>query len=209
MKGNYDPVAFYYDRLSKLIFGNAIKESQRFLINAIKEKSKILIVGGGTGWIIEEISARYSSGLEITYIESSKNMIALSKMQYHGENKIEYINRSIFDVEINNQYDVVITPFILDNFTDANIDAILDKINKQVVKDGLWLHADFQNTIHNSLWQKLLLKCMYLFFKLTCNIEAFKLSETKLKFEKGGYKIISSKMFYSNFICSIIYGKVM
>lgn len=209
MKGNYDPVAFYYDNLTKFVFGNAIKESQQFLINVIKEKSKILIIGGGSGWILEAISARYSRGLEITYIEYSKKMIALSKIKNRGENKVEFINQSIFDVELNNQYDVVITPFIFDNFSASSIDAIINKINKQVVKDGLWLHADFQNTAQNAWWQRLLLRCMYLFFKLTCNIEAFKLSETRSKFERAGYKIISSKTFYSNFICSIVYGKVL
>lgn len=206
MNGSYDTVASFYDSLANLIFGNTIKKSQKFLIDAIPSKSKILIIGGGTGWILEEISAKHASGLQITYVDVSKKMIDLSKKRNIKNNQVVFVAESILETELNSHYDVVITPFILDNISDENIERIINKITSCIDKNGLWLHADFQ--IHNnSLWQKIFLKMMFLFFKITCGIEASSLAETKRKFEKRGYILIAAKNYFSSFICSVIYQK--
>jgi ubiquinone/menaquinone biosynthesis C-methylase UbiE len=204
MKRSYDVIASFYDNLSTLVFGNAVKRSQRFLINFIKEESNVLIIGGGTGWIIEELSTINS--LKITYIDSSERMISRAKERNTGNNNVEFINKSIFDFELVTKYDVVITPFLFDNFSGESIEIIIDKINKNLQQNALWLHVDF-STNNKSIWQNILVKLMYIFFRTVCNIEATKLEETESKFKRRGFKIIASKFFYSNFICSVVYSK--
>ncbi len=206
MRSGYDFIAPFYDRLSKFVFGTAIKDSQKFLIRHIGDQTKILIIGGGTGWIIEEISARHKSGLQITYVDASRKMIDIAETRYAGNNNIEFIQKSVFEVQFNSRFDVIITPFFLDNFSEKNINVILDKLNNCLAKNGLWLHADFQ-IYKNNLWQKILLKIMYLFFKIICNIETGKLVETKAAFRERGFKILTTKNFYSDFICPIVYLK--
>ena len=71
MAANYDNSAWFYDRLSRLIYGKALVRSQVYLLRYIPAGSIILIAGGGTGWILEEISKLHPSGLKITYVEIS------------------------------------------------------------------------------------------------------------------------------------------
>jgi ubiquinone/menaquinone biosynthesis C-methylase UbiE len=78
LPSNYDNSAWFYDRLSRIILGKALIRAQTtFLPYLSLPNSKVLIAGGGTGWILEEIAKVHPSGLHITYVELSEKMMAL------------------------------------------------------------------------------------------------------------------------------------
>lgn len=206
MKGNYNTVAPFYDWLLQLVYGDAVLQAHKFLVNAIPEGSSVLIAGGGTGYILEEIAKKHASGLQIMYVDISEKMIALSKKRNIGGNKILFIHKSINDVAFSRPFDVVITPFFLDNFSNSTAKAVFAKIDFALAPGGLWLFADFQSK-ENNLWQEMLLKIMYLFFRIICNIEASHLPDSPLFFEQYNYKTIDIKTFYKDFINAVIYQK--
>lgn len=206
MKGNYDRVAPFYDRLSKLIFGEAVLQAHTFLIDAIPAGSSVLIAGGGTGYILEEITKKHAGGLQITYADISEKMIAFSKERNIGGNNVLFINKSILDTAFHQHFDVVITPFFLDNFSDSTAKIVFNKINAALASGGLWLFADFQSK-KNNLWHEILLKLMYLFFRIVCNIDASHLPHTARFFKQYDYKTIDMKTFYKDFIYAVIYQK--
>jgi len=207
MKGNYNNIAPYYDRLSRVIFGKAIVNVQRYLVDFIKANSTILIVGGGTGWILEEITKKHPEGLHITYIEISEKMVELSRERDFGKNEVIFINKPIQEAVLSRQFNFVITPFFLDNFSDETTRNIFKKIHHVVTGDGLWLFADFRVTEKNQLWQMPLLKIMYIFFRTVCNIEAHRLPDTDTLFKQYSYKKIASKAFFHDFICADVFIK--
>jgi ubiquinone/menaquinone biosynthesis C-methylase UbiE len=124
MAANYNNSAWFYDHLSKLIYGKALIRSQVYLLKLIPAKSRILIVGGGTGWILEEIAKIHPSGLVITYIEVAPKMVGLSRKRNAGNNEVIFINDAIENVPVRNDFDVIITPFLFDNFTGENFQKI-------------------------------------------------------------------------------------
>jgi ubiquinone/menaquinone biosynthesis C-methylase UbiE len=207
MKGNYDYVAPFYDALSGLVFGDAIKESQRFLIKQIPPHTTILIVGGGTGLILEEISRLHYGSFEIVYVDSSRKMIELSKKRNIMSNRIAFVHHSIVDACFTQKFDVVITPFLLDNFCNVTVNLVFDKIDNALRPGGLWLFADFSESQNKPVWQELLLKSMYLFFKSCCNIEASHLPKMQRLFESYRYEVLSSQLFFKKFIWSIVFKK--
>jgi ubiquinone/menaquinone biosynthesis C-methylase UbiE len=207
MKGDYDRIASFYDRLSRLVFGKAIIASQRFLINAIPERAVVLIAGGGTGCILEEINHVHTSGLQITYIDSSAKMLALAEKRNTFENRVTFINQPLQEVSLQRVFDVVITPFFLDNFSDVTATQLFNRLDHSLKPGGLWLFADFYADRNSPIWQKLLLKLMYLLFRLFCNIEAKDLPHTEKMFGEHNYYFISSRFFYKNFIRSVVYKK--
>ena len=75
MPNNYDAAAWFYDGLSRLVFGDALVRAQRFLVEHIAAESKLLIVGGGTGWILEEIALMQPASLKIINVEISEKMM--------------------------------------------------------------------------------------------------------------------------------------
>jgi ubiquinone/menaquinone biosynthesis C-methylase UbiE len=205
MAANFDNSAWFYDRLSRVIYGNALIRSQVYLLDNITEDANILIAGGGTGWILEEITGRYPSGLKITYVEISAKMMALSRKRNTGGNLVNYINEAVEIVARPNNYDVVITPFLFDNFTEQTLQKVFAHIHYSLKPGGLWLNTDFRLT--GKWWQKILLKSMLLFFRLICKIEASHLPDILKHFEQYKYKALRQKSFFGEFILSTAYQK--
>jgi ubiquinone/menaquinone biosynthesis C-methylase UbiE len=200
---NYDNAAWFYDRLSKLMYGNALIDAQVYLLPHIPANSSILIAGGGTGWILEEIAHVHPSGLKITYVEVSEKMMVKSKIKSVGNNQVIYINKAVEDADLSNSYDVVITAFLFDNFKGETLQSVFDKIDHCLKADGLWLNTDFQ--LSGKWWQSLMLKCMLLFFRIICNVEASTLPNIKALFKD--YQMIDGRTFFGEFISSTAYLK--
>lgn len=205
MANNYDNAAPFYDQLSRLVFGKALVNAQLYLLQFISPASNILIAGGGTGWVLEALTKFHPTGLKITYVELSAKMMALSQQKNTGTNKITYINSAIEDVTFYSSFDVVITPFLFDNFSEQTAQKVFTHLNAALKPDGLWLYADFEP--NGKLWQKALLKTMNLFFKLLCGIEASQLPEVKEHFAAQRYVPINSKAFFGNFIRATVYNR--
>ncbi|MGN6640091.1 MAG: class I SAM-dependent methyltransferase [Mucilaginibacter sp.] len=205
MAANYNNSAWFYDRLSRLVYGRALIRSQVYLLPFIPPQSNILIVGGGTGWILEEIAKIYPEGLTITYVEIAVNMMALSRKRNIGENEVTFINEAVEEVHFTIHFDLVITPFLFDNFTEENLQKIFAHIHHFLKPGGLWLNTDFHLT--DKWWQNVLLRSMIIFFRLICGIEATKLPDMQNCFSKAGYKIVDQKTFFGEFILSTAYHK--
>jgi ubiquinone/menaquinone biosynthesis C-methylase UbiE len=206
MAANYNNSAWFYDKLSRVIYGKSLIRAQVYLLRFIPPESKILLVGGGTGWILEEIAKIHPSGLQITYVEVAERMIALSRKRDTGANEVIFINDAVENAPIGAEFDVVITPFLFDNFTEENLQKIFGHIHKGLTHGGLWLNADFHLT--GKWWQKVLLKSMLLFFRIVCGIEATKLPDISGSFLKYGYHTTEQKSFFGDFILSGVYCKI-
>ncbi len=205
MSANYNNSTWFYDRLSRLVYGMALIDAQLFLLKFIPPESNVLIVGGGTGWILEEITKRHANDLNITYVEIAPKMMVSSKKKNIGGNRVVFVNSAVEDVALRDDFDVVITPFLFDNFTQINFERIFAHIHEALKPGGLWLNCDFQLT--GKWWQAVLLKTMFLFFRMVCNIEATKLPAIERRFELFGYKNTAEQSYYGSFIISKVYQK--
>src|SRR5437764_9916137 len=97
MKRSYDAVAGVYDILAGIFIGKALREAQIYLVQYIPAGAKILIVGGGTGWILEEITRIHNKGMQIDYLDISVSMISKAKKRDIGQNEARFINKSAAD----------------------------------------------------------------------------------------------------------------
>ncbi len=207
MANDYNRIAKSYDVLSRIVFQNSIIKAQLYLIEFIAENTKVLIVGGGTGWILEEISKLKKQNISVVYVEKSSAMTALAKKRNYKSISVEFINKPIEQYAADKLFDVVITPFLFDNFLSDKIQFVFTKLDALLSLNGFWLYADFVNTNDNKLWQKFLLKTMYLFFKATAAIETQELIDMRPHF-KLKYDLLSQQFYYRRFIQSVVYRKI-
>ncbi len=205
MSSNYNNASWFYQSLSQLVFGQAQVNAQTCYLNHIQPGSQVLIIGGGTGGILESLTKVHPWGLQITYVEISANMMALSRKRNTGKNKVVYITQDIQQVEFAQQFDTVITAFLFDNFSDENLAVVFPLIDAQVKPGGIWLNTDFQLT--GALWQKIMLKSMYIFFRLFKAVEVMKLPHVKAVFSKYGYQVTREQTFYGDFIAARVWTK--
>ncbi|HXD76559.1 MAG TPA: class I SAM-dependent methyltransferase, partial [Puia sp.] len=97
MANNYDPIAAVYDRIHHLFYGQSEVNAQVELLDHVRAGDRLLIVGGGTGWILEKIAGIYPEGLTIVYVESSQKMMERSKKRDWGGNKVEFFTGPVED----------------------------------------------------------------------------------------------------------------
>ncbi len=204
MASNYNNSAWFYDGLSRLVYGRALINAQIYLLQFVPVNSTVLIVGGGTGWILEELTKIHLSGVSITYVEIAADMMARSMRRNTGKNSVVFINDAIENVDINKKFDVVITPFLFDNFTEATAQKVFNYIHQLLTPGAIWLNADFQLT--GKWWQSVLLKSMFLFFRMLCKIEASQLPDVEQLFNARGYRAVERRSFYGNFVVSMVYS---
>jgi ubiquinone/menaquinone biosynthesis C-methylase UbiE len=206
-RNNYDHVAGVYDRLAWLIFGSAIKESQLSLLRYNFSSSKIVIVGGGTGTILEELGKLKTTPLTITFIELSEKMLRKAKKKNAGCHKVKYIHGDVEHCRVEDSFDIIITPFLFDNFTTDKAKRVFNHLNDMLDREGIWLFTDFYISSETPWWQKFLLKLMYRFFKILARVEANQLPDTTSLFAGAAYSCEQEIFFYVKFIRSAIYRK--
>ncbi|KGO94765.1 class I SAM-dependent methyltransferase [Flavobacterium subsaxonicum] len=207
MENQYDKIARHYDFLSRLVFFKSQVNAQVQQLKHLPTGSTILIVGGGTGWILEEIAKVHPTGLHIVYVEASAKMTAISKTRNFGQNTIEFHTKSVQYFTFGFRFHAIFTPFLFDNFTEQIADVVFQKLHSILKNDGLWFFTDFNTDGKNSWWKRALLKLTYKFFTTLKIIQTNKLVNMAPYFKKYHYKKIQHQFYYGTFIEATVYQK--
>ena len=199
---NFDSVAGFYDKLATLVFGTAMRRAQTTYLYDIPQGSNVLILGGGTGWLLSELSA-VNPTCKVWYTDASSQMISLSKRKMRNStHEIVFIHGTEESIPVEIMFDAVITHFYLDLFPPDSCNVTIRKIRSNIRTGGLWLVSDFINT---TWWHGVMLRMMYGFFRLMCGIEGSSLSPWKNLLEENGFKEHKSREFFGGFIKSAVF----
>ena len=208
MGNNYDKIANYYDRIHHLFYGQSEIHAQVELLDYVRPGDRLLILGGGTGWILDKIGAIFPSGLRITYVESSARMMELTKTRKWGQNEVELVTSTVEEWKGDMVYDCVLTGLFFDNFQDAHAAAIVRQVSPYLKNGGYWLESDFYYPRRRGkLWQAILLYSMYISARLICGVEARRLPDMDRIFTEEGYRVLYTTFHYQRFIRSVVYRK--
>ncbi|MGA0558567.1 class I SAM-dependent methyltransferase [Larkinella sp. VNQ87] len=166
----FDGIASFYDFLSRLVFGNALLKAQSRWLDLLPARSTILIFGGGTGWLLARLLATCDPR-KIIYLDASPKMISMSRKRVKDDPRVDFRIGTETSVRSNDRVDVVITPFILDLFSENRLkNRILPPLLTALRPNGWWLCSDFLPPRRG--WQRLLLWSQYRFFRTVSRIEA-------------------------------------
>ena len=208
----FDRIAFIYDWLARLVYGNGILHAATLGMAEVREGDKVLILGGGSGKLLSSFSPGHFPA-EIVYVEPSQEMMAKAQkvwtsMEVSAQKSIQWVLDTDRFVQSKDEYDVLITPFVLDLFPEEKLKEVFSRLNHALKAGGTWLYADFfikEDSFR--LFRLLLVKFMYTFFQLICGVENQNLAETSILFNKHGYQLLKRKEFSSAMIEGIVYRK--
>lgn len=213
---SFDKVALVYDLLAKIAFGKKIKKAQHHYLSLIPDNSHVLIIGGGTGWILTDILSLKKNIQHITYLEASVAMLDQTRQKltiYKASHTdlhfptITLIHGTEDDIPTGNDYDVIITNFFLDVFQETELQAVMQKLLISLKTNGIWLFSDFNISKKpmNGWWQGLWIKSMYWFFKITCNLNAIHLPDFAKHFYELGFTQTHSQYFFHEMMVAKVY----
>ncbi|UFH53326.1 class I SAM-dependent methyltransferase [Spirosoma sp. KNUC1025] len=185
--GDFDAVSPVYDGLSFIVFGRKLQRAQAVFLKAIPAHADVLIVGGGTGWLLEQVLTHCRPN-RVVYLDTSARMVARASRRILRQAVVGAVDFRVGDETMltgNDHFDVIITPFVLDLFTEQTLQAqFIPRLRSTLKTGGLWLVTDFIQT--TNWWQKLLLRSMIRFFRLTAGIKTQQLSDWQRALAQNG-----------------------
>jgi len=196
-RNNFDLVAPFYDRLSSLVFGESITESQHFLMQQCKKGTDVLVLGGGTGKLLQWVPQDCS----VLYLEKSRQMIDCAKGESRGLD-IHFVNQDFFTWKNEKEYDFIICPFFLDCFHIANLKMAIEKCRSLLKANGKLLVAEFDKSTTNRVLSFL----MHLFFRAFSNLESRNLLDIHQFTLHSGFILEKEEFFHRRSIFSRVYG---
>jgi tRNA (cmo5U34)-methyltransferase len=201
----FDRLAPFYDDLAGLVFGQQMIDAQTCYLNAIPTHSKVLMLGGGTGWILQEL-LKINSTLEVWYIDSSPKMLELASQRLNGNNQVQFILGTEANIPQGIDFDVLITHFFLDQFSDLELSTIINHLTKLMRPEVKWLVADFvpsPKTQHQILsWM------MHTFFRWSVNHPNKSLVNWENAMAANGWTFQSQQYFFQDFMKSGIMKQI-
>jgi ubiquinone/menaquinone biosynthesis C-methylase UbiE len=196
---NFDSVAWIYDPLTRLVFDSQMRKSQVLFFDSIPPHSTLLILGGGTGWILDELFAS-TRDCRVYYVEHSRAM--LERAIKHGRGfDVRFIHGTwerLPDVT----FDTVITHYFLDLFSEETLRRVCDAVRARLKQNGIWLVSDF---VCSRAWHRAMIWVMYRFFRATCGIEAAHLPDWERCIAHTGFVSDEYEFFYGGFMKSMCF----
>ncbi len=195
-----------------MVFGDALRRAQMEHLGAIPEQAHVLLIGGGSGWLLEQLLLQKPQ-VQVTYLESSTKMLELAQKRCKQlaipTAAVSFRLGDENSLKPDEKFDVIITPFLLDLFPDDRLQHLMDRLFTALRPGGLWLFSDFW-PVHEPtpFWQRLLLRSMYTFFGVVSGVNASQLPDFGLHFQRLRLQEQASTQFYGSLIQAKVYRKV-
>src|SRR5688572_26928794 len=111
----FNRIARYYDVLKRLVFGNAIRNSEIAFLECLTPGGNVLILGGGSGEILGPLF-QVNPGCRVWFVEASSRMIskAVYNLPEASRGNVCFIHGTEGSLPPNVVFDGIITNFFLD-----------------------------------------------------------------------------------------------
>lgn len=197
MVNNFNRLATYYDTLARLVFGKTLERaSSYFVSSSINCGDSVLILGGGTGKILQSIPG----SAEVTYVDMSQMMI--TKALKRRKHNTYFVANDFLSLDLSS-FDVIICPFFLDVFDEEHLSRALTKIKSQLKPQGKLLIIDFTPAV--LVRDRWLLGLMHIFFRIMVGLQSNRLKDIHAAVLDTGFEENEVAFFRRKTIFSRIY----
>ncbi|MEQ9186252.1 MAG: class I SAM-dependent methyltransferase [Cryomorphaceae bacterium] len=204
----FDQLAAVYDPIVHLVFGSSIALLQEQVIRSLPPSKHTLILGGGTGAVLRQCLDR-SLALEYTYAEISSSMISKTKARLK-RNEHQYIHFTSAPFSgVNQTFDLVIFPFVLDCLTTAEVNSTLLQTKTHLSANGQIVLFDFNQehgtAYKKTVWKEVFIWLLYRFFRAFTHISAHRLPSFHSIMDDAGYTKCEEHYRYNGWVQATVW----
>jgi len=199
VKDHYSFLAPFYNRLTKLVFGDQLMLAKTNFAENLSRK-RILIIGGGDGLDYQQFQDQLSG----EYWEISQAMLSKAKINL-AESDLTF-HLGFFQATNEKEFDEVWLHFVLDTMRDEEIASLLGEIRKSLTPEGKIYLADF--FAPKSTYQRILQGAMITFFRLLANHRRANLPDYEKIFLANNWKKNLEKVFLKGWVKAQVWEKL-
>lgn len=194
---NCDSLAACYRSLEFAAFGRGLEKARFAFLGETARLRRALVLGEGDGRFVCAL-ARENVAISIDCVEASGRMIETARKRLRSEQNIGNPERIRFtqrDARLGpgseGRYDLIVTHFFLDCFSDAEVRKLIAQLRKVCVPGAIWLIAEFQQP--QSGWRRWYadawLAAMYTFFRVATGLETRALPNYRACLVDAGFSL--------------------
>ena len=205
----FDRVAWCYDWLATLVFGPALRRAQQLALTGLPARAPhVLVLGGGTGWVLDEIWRRRPEAT-VLYLDASAAMLARAGLRLRHW-PAEHAKRVTFRqgtqaaLRPDETFDAIITFFVLDCVPLHELPGALGQLLAARRPGAPWLLADFRPARH--WWQRGLLRAMYLFFRWSTGLRVSQMADFEAELFTRGLQATARRTYFGGAVAGGIFN---
>jgi len=190
---NCDAIAPWYRWLEYLAFGPALHRRRLEYVDDTANAKRVLIFGDGDGRFTAEFLKR-NGAATVDSIDVSAGMMRLAERRIRRVNlepgRVRLFVADAMTTELRGSYDLVVSHYFLDCFTTNEIEKLVSRVRDVVSPGARWLVSEFRvpEAGVRRLAAVLLIKALYLSFRILTGLKAHWLPDYAAALKSGGFR---------------------
>lgn len=175
---SFDVLAPYYLWMERLSAGGKLQSCRTAFLEMIPTPSSALLLGEGNGRFLAAFCRKFPESY-ITCVDASARMLDEARRWLLREGldtkRIRFMQADVLDWTPSvNVYDLVVTHFFFDCFTEDQLQKLLPVIARAAKPQAQWLMADFKMAESGlkRLRSRVILSMLYAFFRCMTGLSA-------------------------------------
>lgn len=199
---NFDRIAAIYRWAEYLSLGPLLQRTRTALLSQLDDPRYALVLGDGDGRFLEQLLLRYPQcnalAVDISAAMLQRLQQRCARAIPNAGTRLTIMQRSALDVDLEPSTDLIVTHFLLDCFTQSEIEALIARFNSQLAPGALWLVSDFALPASPLLrpLARLYIAALYVSFRVLTGLRVRRLPNPHLAFRRAGLRCIVRRTFF-------------
>ncbi len=185
---NCDWIAPHYWWLERVGMGSSLQQRRRWFLPELKTARRALVLGDGDGRFLREL-LRENPTVRADYVDLSGRMLELAR-QKAGTARVTYRQADARAADFApREFDLIATHFFFDCFGPKELNRLIERITAAAKPRARWVVSEFRTP---NIAARLLVRLLYLFFRLTTGLRTRQLADHRPILEAHGFRRIAT-----------------
>jgi ubiquinone/menaquinone biosynthesis C-methylase UbiE len=210
---NCDALAPYYNVLERLAFGKFLEHTRCAFLNEATTSRRAILCGDGDGRFLARL-LQVNSSVNVDFVDLSHKMVQLAerrvacmgppfrdRVRFHACDVRNFVPQLA-------GYDLIVTHFFLDCFSDAELPGVVATLANWADPDASWIVSEFCKTEGpiGRVWTQAVIRCLYAAFRFTTGLRVTRLPNYVGALEREGYSLSCEKKILGGLLRSSLWA---
>ena len=203
---NFDRVARVYRWAEYIALGPLLQRARTYFLPRFGQAHRALVLGDGDGRFLEQLLLR-NPDCKALAVDTSASMLEHLRRRCErsvpeAATRVGVVQQSALAIEAPPGTDLVVTHFILDCFSQSEVDGLAARVAAQLAPGTLWVVSDFALPRSRMLrpFAAIYIRALYVSFRLLTGLKVSQLPDTEGAMLRAGLTRIERHSFLGGLI---------